>query len=51
MINLNGIKTIYINGIKASTKDIESLRKWIKAKRIQAYATITKKGNIAIRTI
>ena len=42
---------IYINGIKASKKDIETFYKWIKAGKIIAYGKVTKKGNIAIRTI
>lgn len=40
----------YINGIKASKKDIESLVKWIKAGKGAIFVKTTKKGNIAIKT-
>ena len=41
---------IYINGIKASQKDVESLFKDLRAGKQQATATTTKNGNIAITT-
>ena len=41
---------IYINGIKASKKDIKALEKWIKEGKTIAYGKVTKKGNLAIRT-
>ena len=55
MINLNGIldktKTIYINGIKASKKDLEALCEWIKARKTQIVVKTTKKGNLSIKTL
>lgn len=41
---------IYINGIKASKKDLKALEKQIKAGKTIAYGKTTKKGNIAFRT-
>ena len=43
-------KTVYINGIKASRKDIERLESDLKAGKQKAYGKTTKKGNLAIRT-
>lgn len=43
-------KTVYINGIKASQKDLARLESDLKAGRQKAYGKTTKKGNIAIRT-
>ena len=42
--------TIYINGYKASKKDLLSLEKDIKQGTQQATAHKTKKGNLAIKT-
>jgi hypothetical protein len=42
--------TVYINGIKASKKDLERLESDLKAGRQKAYGKTTKKGNLAIRT-
>jgi hypothetical protein len=41
---------IYINGIKASKKDLETLIEWLKQGKTTAKAHITKRGNIAIVT-
>lgn len=41
---------IYINGIKASKKDLKALEKDIKTGKTTATARTTKKGNIAIKT-
>jgi hypothetical protein len=43
-------KTVYINGIKASKKDLARLENDLKAGRQKAYGKTTKKGNLAIRT-
>lgn len=42
--------TIYINGIKASKKDLRQLDKDSKAGKVIVYAKTTKSGNIAFRT-
>jgi hypothetical protein len=41
---------IYINGIKASKKDIKTLIEWLDNGKTTAKAHITKRGNIAIVT-
>lgn len=41
---------IYINGIRASKKDIETLLKWLKEGKTTATAHTTKSGNLAIVT-
>jgi hypothetical protein len=41
---------VYINGIKASKKDLARLESELKAGRQKAYAKTTRKGNIAYRT-
>lgn len=41
---------IYINGIRASKKDIYRLIKWIKDGKITATAHTTKSGSLAITT-
>jgi translation initiation factor 1 (eIF-1/SUI1) len=41
---------VYINGIKASKKDLERLESDLKAGKQKAYGKTTKKGNIAYRT-
>ena len=41
---------IYINGIKASKKDLEVLQKIIKQGILTVSAHFTKKGNLAITT-
>ena len=43
-------RAVYINGIKASKKDLERLERDLKAGKGKAYSKTTKKGNIAIRT-
>jgi hypothetical protein len=43
-------KTVYINGIKASKKDLARIESDLKAGRQKAYGKTTKKGNIAYRT-
>ena len=43
-------KEIYINGIKASKKDLKALEKNLKEGKTTATARTTKKGNIAYRT-
>lgn len=43
-------KTVYINGVKASNKDLAKLERDLKAGRQKAYGKTTKKGNISIRT-
>ena len=42
---------VYINSIKASKKDIQALEKDLKAGKQKAYCIMTKKGNIAYRTV
>lgn len=42
--------TIYINGIKASKKDLRMLENYSKSGKVRVYAKTTKKGNIAFRT-
>jgi hypothetical protein len=41
---------IYINGIKASKKDIKTLIEWLDSGKTTAKVHITKRGNIAIVT-
>lgn len=41
---------IYINGIKASKKDLEALKKALAQGKNRATAHTTKKGNLAIVT-
>lgn len=41
---------VYINGIKASKKDLARLENDLKAGKQKAYGNTTKKGNLAIRT-
>ena len=41
---------IYINGIKASKKDIEALKKALAQGKNTATIHITKRGNLAINT-
>lgn len=41
---------IYINGIRASKKDLERLIKWLKEGKITATAHTTKSGSLAIVT-
>jgi hypothetical protein len=41
---------VYINGIKASKKDLARLEIDLKNGKGKAYGKTTKKGNIAIRT-
>jgi hypothetical protein len=43
-------KMVYINGIKASKKDLAKLEIDLKAGKQKAYGKTTKKGNIAYRT-
>lgn len=43
-------KTVYINGIRASKKDLAQLEREVKATLQKVYAKTTKKGNLAIRT-
>lgn len=42
--------TIYINGIKASKKDLRKLESDSKAGKVRVFAKTTKSGNIAFRT-
>ena len=42
--------TIYINGFKASKKDLQKLQNDSKAGRVKVSARTTKGGNIAFRT-
>jgi hypothetical protein len=41
---------VYINGIKASKKDLARLESYLKAGKGKAYGKTTKKGNLAYRT-
>lgn len=41
---------VYINSVKASVKDIQALEKDLKNGKRKAFCTMTKKGNIALRT-
>lgn len=45
-----GQTMIYINGIRATKKDLQTLLKWIRAGKTTATAHTTKKGNLAIIT-
>ena len=42
---------VYINSIRASKKDIQELEKDLKNGKRKAYCTMTKKGNLAFRTV